>query len=79
LANDILCTRLNKAGYYEAASTMGLWQHKWRPIMFALIVDDFGIEYGGDQHVQHLQKLLQEHYTITNDWEGAKFTGIDIE
>ena len=47
LANDLLRTRLNKAGYYEAATTMGLWRHKWRPIMFVLIVDDFGIEYVG--------------------------------
>ena len=69
----------NKAGYYEAVTTMGLWRHKWRPIMFVLIVDDFGIEYGGDQHVQHLQKVLQEHYEITTDWEGEKFAGINIE
>ena len=32
LANDLLCTRLDKAGYYEAATTHGLWSHKWRPI-----------------------------------------------
>ena len=79
LANDLLRTRLNKAGYYEAATTMGLWRHKWRLIMFVLIVDDFGIEYDGDQHVQHLQKVLQEHYEITTDWEGEKFAGINIE
>ena len=47
--------------------------------MCFLIVDDFGIEYVGEKHVQHLQKVLQEHYTITTDWEGAKFSGIDIE
>ena len=47
--------------------------------MFVLIVDDFGIEYVGDQHVQHLQKVLQEHYEITTDWEGEKFAGINIE
>ena len=79
LANNLLRTRLNKAGYYEAATTMGLWRHKWRPIMFVLIVDDFGIEYVGDQHVQHLQKVLQEHYEITTDWEEETFVGINIE
>ena len=40
---NLLCTRLEKAGYYEAATTHGLWRHKWRPIQFSLLVDDFGI------------------------------------
>ena len=43
LANDLLCTRLEKAGYYEAATIPGLWSHKWRTIRFFLLVDDFGI------------------------------------
>ena len=45
LANDLLCTRLKKAGYYEAATAPGLWSHKWRPVQFVLLVDNFGIEY----------------------------------
>ena len=32
LANDLLRTRLEKTGYNEAATTLGLWCHKWRPI-----------------------------------------------
>ena len=42
--------------------------------MFVLIVDDFGIEYRyvGDEHVQHLKRVLQQHYEITTDWEGNK-------
>ena len=47
LANGLLRTHLNKSGYYEAATTPGLWKHTWRPIQFCLIVDDFGIEYVG--------------------------------
>ena len=47
--------------------------------MFVLIVDDFGIEYVGDEHVQHLQRVLEEHYTITTDWKGETFAGIDLE
>ena len=47
LANDLLRTHLEKAGYYESATTPGLWCHKWRPIQFVLLVDDFGIEYVG--------------------------------
>ena len=48
LANDLLRKRLDKAGYYEAATTPGLWRHKWRPVQFVLIVDDFGVEYVGE-------------------------------
>eukprot|EP00957_Ditylum_brightwellii_P106454 8121130-Ditylum_brightwellii.AAC.1 len=32
LANDLLCKCLNKAGYHKAATTPGLWRHKWCPI-----------------------------------------------
>ena len=47
LSNDLLRTRLEKAGYYEAATTPGLWSHKWRPFQFGLLVENFGIEYVG--------------------------------
>jgi hypothetical protein len=55
-----------------------LWKHKWRPITFALIVDDFGVQYTGIEHAQHLLSALQEDYTVTTDWEGKKFAGIDL-
>ena len=41
-------------------------------------MDDFGIEYVGKQHAQHLQKVLEDHYTLTMEWEGGKFAGIDL-
>ena len=67
LANDLLRTCLEKAGCYEAATTPGLWKYTWRPIQFALIVDDFGVEYVGDQHAQHLASVLKEHHEISHD------------
>ena len=33
----------------------------------------------GEQHAHHLRKILQEHYEISEDWEGTKFAGIDLE
>ena len=47
LANDLLSQRLCKHGYYECATTPGLWGHKWRPVTFVLIVDNFGVQYKG--------------------------------
>ena len=78
LANDLLCTHLEKAGYYKASTTPGLWNHKWRPIQVFLIVDGFGIEYVGKEHALHLLKTLDQNYDITTDWEGTKFAEIDL-
>ena len=65
-------------GYYEEATTSGLWSHKWRPIQFFLLVYEFGIEYVGKEHTLHLLKTLEHNYEITTDWEGPKFSGIDL-
>ena len=67
LANDLLRTRLEQAGYYEAATTPGLWSHKWRTIKFVLLVDDFGIEYVRKEHALHLLKNLKQNYKITTN------------
>ena len=32
---------------------------KWRPIQFYLVVDDFGVEYVGKQHAEHLATILK--------------------
>jgi hypothetical protein len=45
LANYLLRSHLEAEGFYEAISTPGLWHHKWRPIQFCLIIDNFGIEH----------------------------------
>ena len=78
LINDLLLTSLEKAGYYEATTTTGLWSHKWRPIKFVLLVDNFSIEYVGNGNALHLLKTLERNYEITTDWEGTKFAGIDL-
>ena len=70
ITNDLLHTRLKKAGYYEAATTPGLWRHKWRPIQFVLIVDDFGIKYVGKQHALHILNILEQHYEINPTGKG---------
>ena len=78
LTNDLLRTCLEKANYYEDATTPGLWFHKWRPIQFFLLVENFGIEYVGKEHVLHLLKTLEMDYDITANWEGTNFSGIDL-
>ena len=79
LANKQLIIRLEKEGYFEARTTPGLWRHKWRPLQFCLIVDDFGVEYVGKQHADHLATILKKYHNITEDWEGKKYAGINLK
>ena len=67
LANNLLCTPIEKEGYYGAATTPGLWSHKLRSIQFVLIVDNFGIKYVGKEHALHLLKTLEQNDEITTD------------
>ena len=78
IVNDLLTKRLSAHGCYQCDTTTGLWRHKWRPIIFALIVDDFGIEYVEKVHAEHLLTALRENYNVSTDWTGSKFAGIDI-
>ena len=79
LANNLLSKRLVAAGYYQCQFTPGLWRHVWRPITFALVVDDFGIKVSGDVHANHLVKTLTKHYDVTINWKGELFVGIKLE
>jgi len=79
LAYDLLQSRLLAEGYYEAESTPGLWRHKWRPIQFYLIVDDFGVEYVGIEHFNHLLDLLKKFHGVQCNMAGDKFAGINIK
>ena len=79
LANQLLKKRLSKAGYYECQFTAGLYRHVWRPIMFSLVVDDFGVKCQGIQHAKHLKTALEEHYDVSVDWDGKLFCGITLD
>ena len=68
LSNKQLRLRLEKEGYYEARTTLGLWRNKWRPIQFCLVVNDFGVEYVGKQHAEHLATIFKKYHNITKYW-----------
>ena len=44
LAQELLEERLAKHRYYQSNIIPGLWKHETRPIVFSLVVDDFGIK-----------------------------------
>ena len=79
LANELLEERLNKAGYRQSKLVPGLWKHDWRPIQFALTVDDYAVKYVGKEHALHLLHTLQKDYKVTTDWSGTRYIGITLD
>jgi hypothetical protein len=73
LANKLLQDRLAECNCYKAATTPWLWRHKWHPVMFALIVDDFTIQYVGDAYLDHLCQALKKHYEVSEKIDGTRF------
>ncbi len=56
-----------------------LWKHDTRPVQFTLVVDNFGVKYFDEEHANHLKWVLEEHYTLTCDWTGARYIGITLD
>jgi hypothetical protein len=79
LAYDLLVKRLAPHGYSPIPHTDGLWGHSTRPILFSLVVDDFGVKYSGREHAEHLQNTLNLYYETTADWTGALYCGIHLK
>ena len=78
IANDALVLHLAQDGYHQSAQIPGLFKHETRPVSFCLVVDDFGIKYVGKENAEHLLQTLRKKYTITTDWEGKQFCGINL-
>eukprot|EP00957_Ditylum_brightwellii_P043415 3291629-Ditylum_brightwellii.AAC.1 len=68
IAKTLLKKRLANHGYRKVKHTPGLWKHDTRPVTFTLVVDDFGIKFVGNEHINHLIKVLKHYYTIEIDW-----------
>ncbi|KAL7482106.1 hypothetical protein ACHAW6_007786 [Cyclotella cf. meneghiniana] len=79
LAQELLEKHLNKHGYFQSTHTRGLWPHKWCPIQFTLVVDDFEMKYAGKDNLQHLTSILQESYKISINREGSQYNGIHFD
>ena len=79
IAQKLLKERLENNGYCQSDKTLGSWKHDTQPISFTLIVDDFGVKYAGKKHTNHLINVLKEHYTVTEDCEGEKYGGINLD
>jgi hypothetical protein len=43
------------------------------------VVDDFGVQYVGKEHAQHLIDALETDYTVSKDWTGGLYCGITLK
>ena len=79
LAYERLVEHLAKYGYAPTRHTPGLWRHTSRPLLFSLVVDDFGIKTVGKKHADHLLAALRDLYSVTVDWKGEKYLGLTLK
>jgi hypothetical protein len=79
VASDFLLPRLEAVGYRESKFVPGLFRHDTNSIIFALVVDDFLVQYTSLDDFNHLADTLRTNYTITTDMEAKKFCGITLE
>jgi hypothetical protein len=42
-------------------------------------VDDFGVQYVGKEHAQHLIDDLETNYTVSKDWTVGLFRGVTLK
>ena len=79
VASDVLIPRLEQAGYQQVKRTPGSFRHKSNSIAFCLAVDDFGVKYERKDDALHLRDTLAAHYTITEDWAGTNYCGLELK
>ena len=70
---------LNKSGYKPCPHTPALWKHKSNWVVFALVVDNFGVKYSREENFKHLLSALRILYEITVNYQGSKFLGLLID
>jgi hypothetical protein len=78
LANLLLAERLAPHGYRQTKTTPGLWAHDTLPFTFSLFIYDFGVKYEGLANAHPLINALEQHYTVSKDWEGGLYCGITL-
>jgi Reverse transcriptase (RNA-dependent DNA polymerase) len=79
VASDALLPRLKAAGYTPTGRIPGLFKHATKTVYFALVVDDFLVQYTQREDFEHLANTLRTHYGITTDMSAGKFCGITLQ
>jgi hypothetical protein len=59
--------------------TPGLWKDTTSDLVFALVVDDFRVRYTSKHDAECLMQTLQQLYSVSKDWTGARYCGLTLE
>jgi hypothetical protein len=78
LTNKRLHLKLAPFRYFEHIYTLGLWYHELHPVLFTLVVDDFGVKCVKKEDVNHLIASIKTMYALTEDWTGNLNCGIAL-
>jgi hypothetical protein len=78
IANDALVLHLAQNGCHQSTQIRGLFKHETRPISFCPVVDDFGIKCIGKENAEHLIQTPHNKCTVTINWAGKQFCGINL-
>ena len=79
LENEILMHHLSPYGYSPVQHNPSLWKHESNGILFALVVDDFGIKPTSESATSHLLQALRDKYQITVDPSSTKLLGFVLD
>ena len=79
IAYDKLLTHLARGGYVPAGTTPGLFKHTSKPLIFCLVIDDFGVKYSNCKDATDLITHLEKVYKIVMNWNGDVFCGIRLQ
>ena len=80
IANKLLTKRLAPYGYYQCRHTPGSWRHTYRPTILCLVVDDFIIQYFGQEKANNLINILKNDYDEASlDWDATLYCDITIK
>jgi len=79
LAYNHLVNNLKNDGYKPVLNCPGIWMHETRRTWFCLCVDDSGVKYFSKEDADHLLNSLRKHYTISTDWNGHNYYGLQID
>jgi hypothetical protein len=79
ITQELSAKRLKEHGYSQSKTMPGLWKHEWRPIIFSLVVNNFGVKYVGKEHARHLLQTVQKYYKYSLKEEGEQYCGLTIK
>jgi hypothetical protein len=79
LANKLLQKNLAPHGCYDCKQTPRLLKHTTHPILFTLVVNNFGVKYKQQEDIDHLINYVKSKYELSEDWTSGLYCDICLK